>query len=150
MTAGDSLLVDDTYAVVAGEAHRRIALPDPGIDDYRNGLLWNPATPTLIDVEIELWGDRGELLDEVSSYTALRSVSVESNRLILNGRPYTLRMVLSSEGPVVLLVDDHALSVTERRYRGGPQTGCQVDDCRQPRKGKRRCGSAFGLRVSSR
>ena len=94
MTAGDSLLVDDTYAVVAGETHRRIALSDPGIDDYRNGLLWNPATPTLIDVEIELWGDRGELLDEVSSYTALRSVSVESNRLILNGRPYTLRMVL--------------------------------------------------------
>jgi beta-galactosidase/beta-glucuronidase len=94
MTAGDSLLVDDTYTVVAGEAHRRIALSDPGIDDYRNGLLWNPSTPTLIDVEIQLWGDRGELLDEVSSYTALRSVSVESNRFILNGRPYTLRMVL--------------------------------------------------------
>ena len=94
MKAGDSLLVDDTYAVVAGETHRRIALSDPGIDDYRNGLLWNPTTPTLIDVEIELWGDRGELLDQVSSYTALRSVSVESNRFILNARPYTLRMVL--------------------------------------------------------
>jgi beta-galactosidase/beta-glucuronidase len=112
MRAGDSLLVDDTYTVVSGEAHRRIALSDPGIDDYRNGLLWNPTTPTLIDVEIELWGDRGELLDEVASYTALRSVSVESNRFILNARPYTLRMVLdqgywpeSGATPP----DDHAL-----------------------------------------
>ena len=44
--AGDQLLADDTYAVVAGEVHRRIALSDPGIDDYRNELLWSPATPT--------------------------------------------------------------------------------------------------------
>jgi hypothetical protein len=112
MRAGDSLLVDDTYAVVSGEIHRRIALSDPGIDDYRNGLLWNPSTPTLIDVDIELWGDRGECLDVVRSYTALRSVSVESNRFILNARPYTLRMVLdqgywpeSGATPP----DDHAL-----------------------------------------
>jgi hypothetical protein len=94
MQVGEALLADDTYLVVAGEIHRRIALSDPGIDDYRNGLLWNPATPTLIGVQIELWGDRGELLDELSSYTALRSISVENNRVILNGRPYILRMVL--------------------------------------------------------
>ena len=28
--------------VVAGEVHRRIALSDPGIDDFRNELLWSP------------------------------------------------------------------------------------------------------------
>ena len=44
--AGETLLADDTYAVIAGEVHRRIALSDPGIDDYRNELLWSPATPT--------------------------------------------------------------------------------------------------------
>jgi beta-galactosidase/beta-glucuronidase len=92
--AGDTLLADDTYAVIAGEVHRRIALSDPGIDDYRNGLLWNPATPTLIDVRLQLWADRGELLDEVESYTALRSIAVDSDRFVLNGRPYILRMVL--------------------------------------------------------
>jgi beta-galactosidase/beta-glucuronidase len=112
MKAGESLLVDDTYAMVSGETHRRIALSDPGIDDYRNGLLWNPTMPTLIDVEIELWGDRGELFDEISSYTALRSVSVESNRFILNARPYTLRMVLDQgywPDSGATPKDDHAL-----------------------------------------
>ena len=34
---------DDTYPVVAGEVHRRIALSDPGIDDFRNELLWSPS-----------------------------------------------------------------------------------------------------------
>ena len=63
LCAGDQLLADDTYAVVAGEVHRRIALSDPGIDDYRNELLWSPATPTLIDAELKLWGGRGELVD---------------------------------------------------------------------------------------
>lgn len=91
---GNALLADDTYTVVAGEVHRRIALSDPGIDDYRNGLLWNPATPTLIDAQLELWGERGECIDEVSSYTALRSVTVDADRFVLNGRPFFLRMVL--------------------------------------------------------
>ncbi len=94
LRAGGTLLADDTYGVVAGEVHRRIALSDPGIDDYRNGLLWNPASPTLIDVQVKLWADRGDLLDEVASYTALRSIKVETDRMVLNGRPYLLRMAL--------------------------------------------------------
>jgi hypothetical protein len=94
LRVGQTLLADDTYAVVAGEVHRRIALSDPGIDDYRNGLLWNPSTPTLIDVQLQLWADRGVLLDEASSYTALRSIKVEHDRVVLNGRPYVLRLVL--------------------------------------------------------
>src|SRR5687768_709776 len=94
LRSGDSLLADDTYTVVAGEVHRRIALSDPGIDDYRNGLLWNPSTPTLIDVQLQLWADRGDLIDEASSYTALRSVTVEHDRVVLNGRPYMLRLAL--------------------------------------------------------
>jgi hypothetical protein len=94
LRVGNTLLADDTYAVVAGEVHRRIALSDPGIDDYRNGLLWNPSTPTLIDVQLQLWADRGDLLDEATSYTALRSIKVEHDRVVLNGRPYMLRLVL--------------------------------------------------------
>ena len=92
--AGDLLLADDTYAVVAGEVHRRIALSDPGIDDYRNDLLWSPSSPTLAEVQLQLWGGRGELLDTARSYTALRSIGVQGDRFVLNGRPYILRMVL--------------------------------------------------------
>ena len=91
---GDLLIADDTFTVISGEVHRRIALSDPGIDDYRNELLWSPETPTLIDADIELWGDRGEALDAVVSYTALRSIAVQRDRFILNGRPYQMRLVL--------------------------------------------------------
>jgi hypothetical protein len=45
LTVGERLIADDTYAVVSEEVDRRIALPDPGIDDYRNELLWSPSTP---------------------------------------------------------------------------------------------------------
>ncbi|HWQ56752.1 MAG TPA: glycoside hydrolase family 2 TIM barrel-domain containing protein [Bryobacteraceae bacterium] len=91
---GNNLLADDTYAVVAGEVHRRIALSDPGIDDYRNELLWSPSTPTIIHVELKLWGGRGDLVDTAVSYTALRSIAVQGDKFVLNGRPYQLRMVL--------------------------------------------------------
>ena len=94
LQAGGRLLADDTYSVVGGEVHRRIALSDPGIDDSRNELLWSPHSPTLVEAVLELWGDRGELLDVVRSYTALRSIAAEGDRLLLNGRPYTLRLVL--------------------------------------------------------
>jgi beta-galactosidase/beta-glucuronidase len=94
LTAGEQLLANDTYTVIAGEVHRRIALSDPGIDDFRNALLWSPASPTLIEAELELRGPDGQLLDSVCSYTALRSVATQSDRFVLNGRPLTLRLVL--------------------------------------------------------
>jgi beta-galactosidase/beta-glucuronidase len=87
------LLAEDRYRVIAGEVHRRIALSDPGIDDYRNELLWSPERPTLIDAEVELWGG-DERLDAIHSYTALRSVALHRDRFMLNGRPYYLRLVL--------------------------------------------------------
>lgn len=94
MKVGEQILSDDTYSVVVGEVHRRIALSDPGIDDYRNELLWSPSSPTIIDVEIELHYPDGRVIERVKSYTALRSITAQGNRLILNGRPLVLRMVL--------------------------------------------------------
>src|SRR4051812_2700006 len=88
------VLASDTYQVFAGGVHRGIALSDPGIDDSRNELLWSPHAPTLVDVELSLWGDRGELIDRVRSYCALRSTAVQGDRFVLNNRPYLLRMVL--------------------------------------------------------
>ncbi len=90
---GETLLADDRYEVINKEVNRRIALSDPGIDDYRNELLWSPEKPTLIDVELELWLE-GECLDRVRSYTAIRSVAVDRGRFLLNGRPYQQRLVL--------------------------------------------------------
>ena len=94
LRTGEQLLASDSYTVIAGEVHRRIALSDPGIDDFRNTLLWSPASPTLIDAVVELRDPSGHLLDSVSSYTALRSVSTQGDRFVLNGRPLNLRLVL--------------------------------------------------------
>ena len=92
--AAGKLLAEDTYTVISGEVHRRIALSDPGIDDYRNELLWSPATPTLIQATVRLESGAGELLDSIESYTALRSIGVQGEKFVLNNRPYPLRMVL--------------------------------------------------------
>ncbi|HEX5068827.1 MAG TPA: glycoside hydrolase family 2 TIM barrel-domain containing protein [Vicinamibacterales bacterium] len=94
LASGGQILADDQYLVIGGEVHRRIALSDPGIDDYRNTLLWNPARPTLIDAELRLLDAAGRVVDVVHSYTALRSVAAEGDRFVLNGRPYELRLVL--------------------------------------------------------
>ncbi len=88
------VLATDTYEVIAGEVHRSISLSDPGIDDYRNDLLWSPRSPTLIDACIELRDEDGKVIDEVHSYTALRTVNVQGDKFILNGRPIILRLVL--------------------------------------------------------
>ena len=94
LSVGDTLLADDSYAIVAGEVHRRISLSDPGIDDYRNELLWSPGKPTLIQARLEVQETDGTVIDHVRSYTALRSIGVQGDRFVLNGQPFSLRMVL--------------------------------------------------------
>jgi glycosyl hydrolase family 2 len=94
LSVDDLVLAHDHYTVVAGEVHRRIALSDPGIDDFRNDLLWSPLSPKLIEAELELLDENARRIDFVESYTALRAFAVQGDRFILNGRPYPLRLVL--------------------------------------------------------
>ena len=93
LRVGTSVLSSDEYGVMHQEVHRRIGLSDPGVDDYRNELLWSPERPTLIEVDLQLKQD-GVVIDEVFSYTAIRSISAQREKILLNGRSYMLRMVL--------------------------------------------------------
>jgi hypothetical protein len=108
LATDDLELASDRYSVNASDIARRVALPDPGIDDYRNDLLWSPGHPQLIDASLELYeGDT--LLDKISSYTAMRAVGVVGNRFMLNGRPYYLKMVLDQgywENSLLTATDD--------------------------------------------
>jgi beta-galactosidase/beta-glucuronidase len=90
---GKRLLARDRYQVIQGEVDRAIVLSDPGIDDFRNELLWSPERPTLIDARVRLLRSE-QVVDEFTSYTALRTVNILRDRFMLNGRPYTLRLVL--------------------------------------------------------
>jgi beta-galactosidase/beta-glucuronidase len=93
LESGGHVLADDLYPVAGREVHRRIGLSDPGIDDFRNELLWSPERPTLIDAEIRLLR-AGEVVDRIFSYTALRSIAIRRERILLNGRPLDMRLVL--------------------------------------------------------
>lgn len=91
---GGALLAEDSYSVAANEVHRQIALSDPGIDDFRNELLWSPSSPTIIEAKLELCDAADNVVDTVDSYTALRTIAAEDDRFVLNGRPLRLRLVL--------------------------------------------------------
>jgi len=90
---GEEVLADDVFGVRDGEVRRRIQLADRGIRSERQALLWSPESPTLVDAELRLVGPEG-VLDEVSSYTAMRSIRVEGHRVMLNDRPFAMRLVL--------------------------------------------------------
>jgi beta-galactosidase/beta-glucuronidase len=94
LSAKDLTLAEDTYTVTCKTVQRKIVLPDPGIDDYRNELFWSPESPTLIDAQLELIDQDDNVIDTVTSYTAMRTVFIEGDRLVMNGRPIMLRFLL--------------------------------------------------------
>jgi beta-galactosidase/beta-glucuronidase len=58
-----------------------------------NQRYWSPEQPNLYDVTLELY--QGEnLQDSVKSYFGQREISVRDGRILLNDRPYFLKMVL--------------------------------------------------------
>jgi hypothetical protein len=112
LSLGERVLSDDIFSVTGAEVSRRIGIPDPGIDDYRNELLWSPEWPKVIDARVELLDGQGDVVDRVKSYTALRSIALLGNRFVLNGKPYTLRMALDQgywEDGGLTAPDDEAL-----------------------------------------
>ncbi len=86
--------VDDTYSVSDGGVQRQIRLARCDMALGRSAYLWSPESPRLVDATLTLSSDDG-VVDEVGSYFAMRSVSVSKERLLLNGRPYHLRLVLA-------------------------------------------------------
>ena len=94
LARGDRVVADDTYSVEDMRVRRAVRLPDPGIGDERDAWLWRPGRPVLFDARIELMDASDQILDAVESYTALRSVDMDGDRFLLNGRPVRLRMAL--------------------------------------------------------
>ena len=95
MRHGDRVLVHDTYGVNKGAVSRTITLPDPGIGDARGELLWHPDRPNIIDVELELLSAHGKVVDRVTSYTAMRSLTIEGDKFVINGDVCRLRLALN-------------------------------------------------------
>lgn len=56
--------------------------------------LWSPADPHLYNVQFELRDPEGLLVDSVESYTGLRSVAIDGQAVLLNGKRVFQRLVL--------------------------------------------------------
>lgn len=95
LTLGGELLADDTYAVTGRETAREIgvAVGNLSTSTNRQRYLWAPEHPNLIEAELTLL-DGDAALDEVGSYTGMRSVGAEGGHFLLNGQPYYQRLVL--------------------------------------------------------
>jgi beta-galactosidase/beta-glucuronidase len=88
-------LVDDTYGMELAELRRTITLDPTSFHAQRRILLWSPGNPNLIDATLTLFDNDGKMVDQVFSYLGLRSVGVRDGRVMLNGSPYYLRLVLA-------------------------------------------------------
>jgi beta-galactosidase/beta-glucuronidase len=72
---------------------------------------WSPESPYLYDLRVQLYDD-DQLLDEVSSYAGLRSIEMRGGRVLLNGEPVYLKMVLDQgywPGGLLAAPSDEAL-----------------------------------------
>src|SRR6185503_12806751 len=74
---------EDLTAVATG----RIALVIP------YAKLWSPEAPNLYDLRIRLF-ENDQLLDDVKSYVGLRGLRLLNGKVLLNGKPTYLKMVL--------------------------------------------------------
>lgn len=83
-------------AVVDGDGGT--VLIDIPLPILRNGqaleqVLWSPQHPRLVDLAVTL-AVRGAVVDEVASYTGIRSVGIGDRWMLLNDRPFFVRSVL--------------------------------------------------------
>ena len=56
--------------------------------------IWSPEDPFLYDLEYKVLDKAGNVVDKVNSYTGMRKVHIEGNKIYLNNAPYYQRLVL--------------------------------------------------------
>ncbi|TJY41006.1 glycoside hydrolase family 2 [Cohnella pontilimi] len=91
ITFQGEFISEDTFSIGQESVSRTIRLED--FNDHGLGRWWTPEKPHLYDLELSLLVD-GVVTDTVKSYFGMRKVSIEDGVLLLNNRPYTMRMVL--------------------------------------------------------
>lgn len=56
--------------------------------------LWSPDEPFLYDLIYQVINSSGKVVDEVKSYTGMRKIHVQGNKIYLNNKPFYQRLVL--------------------------------------------------------
>lgn len=99
LTHEGASLADNAVSVIQGRASITVPLQQADMTLERHRMLWSPETPNLFEAEIRLYAaedeaDPAKSVDLIHSYAAMRSIAASDNRVLLNGRPYFLRLVL--------------------------------------------------------
>ncbi|TMW71385.1 glycoside hydrolase family 2 protein [Alteribacter natronophilus] len=81
----------DSLTLNGNRGTRSISLQDFHVHD--EGRLWSPEHPNLYDVVFRL-KDHGQVMDKVESYFGMRKISIENGIVMLNNRPYYMKLVL--------------------------------------------------------
>jgi beta-galactosidase/beta-glucuronidase len=85
LSLGKQVVAINTVPASTARLSTALSITDP--------KRWSPTTPTLYNVAFELL-DNTRVLDRVKSYTGFRSIATERGRVLLNGRPIFLKMIL--------------------------------------------------------
>ena len=86
---------DDIISVRKNRAERAFWLDQRISLDWnlQESMVWTPEHPVLFDLDFEVLVE-GEVKDKVSSYCALRKVSIVDGKFLLNNTPYYQKMLL--------------------------------------------------------
>ncbi len=93
-------VVRDTLLLTDADVRRRwrltehLSARDAKLLEFQGVATWHPGNPRLYDLTLEVLDDAGRVLDRVSSYFGMRSVSTHDGHVLLNGRPIFQRLVL--------------------------------------------------------
>ena len=66
----------------------------PAVLKIKDATLWDTENPFLYDIKLKVVDSKGNVLDEVNSYSGLRKVHIEGNQVYLNNEPIYQRLVL--------------------------------------------------------
>ena len=85
-----STKVSEASVPIGGDFTPALDLPVPQPHQH----LWQPTDPFLYDLDIQLMTGSGEILDQAQSYAGMRSISIEGQKVKLNGKTVFQRLVL--------------------------------------------------------
>jgi beta-galactosidase/beta-glucuronidase len=85
------LVAKDHIQLQTNSSSRQIFLNDFNVHGV--GRLWSPEHPNLYDIILRIKED-SQVLDEVKSYFGMRKISIENGIVMLNNRPYYMKLIL--------------------------------------------------------
>ncbi len=131
----DQPVARDSCSLKSSPFKRRVTLNVDGHPE--RDVYWSPEHPNLFDLTVTVRTEDGSTEDMVTSYFGLRSIAVKGGVVMLNNRPYYMKMVLDQgyfpEGILTPPTDDairRDIELTKEMGFNGARKHQKVEDPR--------------------